>query len=101
MSTANNKRPDGQAAKTTPSHGVNPGSIPGQVITESNRYLPVAFLLSAAGRGHSGTAFAGQGAPPEIYRKFFQIFFKKILDKLLELCYYRRAAGDEQQTRMA
>ena len=25
-------RPDGQAAKTTPSHGVNPGSIPGQVI---------------------------------------------------------------------
>ena len=23
--------PDGQAAKTTPSHGVNPGSIPGQV----------------------------------------------------------------------
>ena len=24
--------PDGQAAKTTPSHGVNPGSIPGQVI---------------------------------------------------------------------
>ena len=26
--------PDGQAAKTTPSHGVNPGSIPGQVIDE-------------------------------------------------------------------
>ena len=25
--------PDGQAAKTTPSHGVNPGSIPGQVIS--------------------------------------------------------------------
>ena len=25
-------RPDGQAVKTTPSHGVNPGSIPGQVI---------------------------------------------------------------------
>ena len=25
------KRPVGQAAKTTPSHGVNPGSIPGQV----------------------------------------------------------------------
>ena len=23
--------PDGQAVKTTPSHGVNPGSIPGQV----------------------------------------------------------------------
>ena len=27
-----NKRPVGQAVKTTPSHGVNPGSIPGQVI---------------------------------------------------------------------
>ena len=25
-------RPDGQAVKTTPSHGVNPGSIPGEVI---------------------------------------------------------------------
>ena len=25
-------RPVGQAVKTTPSHGVNPGSIPGQVI---------------------------------------------------------------------
>ena len=25
-------RPIGQAVKTTPSHGVNPGSIPGQVI---------------------------------------------------------------------
>ena len=25
-------RPDGQAVKTTPSHGVNPGSIPGQVM---------------------------------------------------------------------
>ena len=34
MSTADNLRPDGQAAKTTPSHGVNPGSIPGQVIDE-------------------------------------------------------------------
>ena len=28
----NRIRPDGQAVKTTPSHGVNPGSIPGQVI---------------------------------------------------------------------
>jgi hypothetical protein len=28
-------RPVGQAVKTTPSHGVNPGSIPGQVILES------------------------------------------------------------------
>ena len=27
----NSIRPDGQAVKTTPSHGVNPGSIPGQV----------------------------------------------------------------------
>ena len=26
--------PVGQAVKTTPSHGVNPGSIPGQVILE-------------------------------------------------------------------
>ena len=25
-------RPHGQAVKTTPSHGVNPGSIPGEVI---------------------------------------------------------------------
>lgn len=29
-------RPVGQAVKTTPSHGVNPGSIPGQV----SRKLP-------------------------------------------------------------
>ena len=28
----NRIRPDGQAVKTTPSHGVNPGSIPGQVM---------------------------------------------------------------------
>ena len=28
----NSIRPDGQAVKTTPSHGVNPGSIPGQVM---------------------------------------------------------------------
>ena len=28
----NSIRPDGQAVKTTPSHGVNPGSIPGEVI---------------------------------------------------------------------
>ena len=26
------ERPIGQAVKTTPSHGVNPGSIPGEVI---------------------------------------------------------------------
>ena len=31
------QRPDGQAAKTTPSHGVNPGSIPGQVIKTSRQ----------------------------------------------------------------
>ena len=30
----NDIRPIGQAVKTTPSHGVNPGSIPGLVITE-------------------------------------------------------------------
>ena len=29
---ASTLRPVGQAVKTTPSHGVNPGSIPGQVI---------------------------------------------------------------------
>ena len=32
QSRQNRIRPDGQAAKTTPSHGVNPGSIPGQVM---------------------------------------------------------------------
>ncbi len=32
-------RPDGQAAKTTPSHGVNPGSIPGQVRTKCLRHF--------------------------------------------------------------
>ena len=31
QSRQNRIRPDGQAVKTTPSHGVNPGSIPGQV----------------------------------------------------------------------
>ena len=40
----NSIRPDGQAVKTTPSHGVNPGSIPGQVIKKASRYL-LAFLL--------------------------------------------------------
>ena len=30
-SIENQIRPVGQAVKTTPSHGVNPGSIPGQV----------------------------------------------------------------------
>ncbi len=29
----NRIRPRGQAVKTTPSHGVNPGSIPGEVIS--------------------------------------------------------------------
>ena len=37
-------RPHGQAVKTTPSHGVNPGSIPGLVIGTRQRYLPVSFL---------------------------------------------------------
>ncbi len=36
--------PIGQAVKTTPSHGVNPGSIPGLVIGTRQRYLPVSFL---------------------------------------------------------
>ena len=30
--TGRDRRPHGQAVKTTPSHGVNPGSIPGEVI---------------------------------------------------------------------
>ena len=34
------KRPRGQAVKTTPSHGVNPGSIPGEVIRlKSDRFV--------------------------------------------------------------
>ena len=39
-------RPDGQAVKTTPSHGVNPGSIPGQV-TEKRFEIRVSFLFSS------------------------------------------------------
>ena len=39
--------PDGQAVKTTPSHGVNPGSIPGQV-TCCCRAAAAAFLLGAS-----------------------------------------------------
>ena len=37
-------RPDGQAVKTTPSHGVNPGSIPGQV-TGKRFEIRVSFLF--------------------------------------------------------
>ena len=43
----NRIRPDGQAVKTTPSHGVNPGSIPGQV-TCCCRAAAAAFLLGAS-----------------------------------------------------
>ena len=39
-------RPDGQAVKTTPSHGVNPGSIPGQV-TGKRFEIRVSFLFSS------------------------------------------------------
>ena len=44
---ASTPRPDGQAVKTTPSHGVNPGSIPGQV-TCCCRAAAAAFLLGAS-----------------------------------------------------
>ena len=37
--------PVGQAAKTTPSHGVNPGSIPGQVIEAVTEYSVTAFFI--------------------------------------------------------
>ena len=39
-------RPVGQAVKTTPSHGVNPGSIPGQV-TGKRFEIRVSFLFSS------------------------------------------------------
>lgn len=42
----NSIRPDGQAVKTTPSHGVNPGSIPGQV-TGKRFEIRVSFLFSS------------------------------------------------------
>ena len=38
--------PVGQAVKTTPSHGVNPGSIPGQV-TGKRFEIRVSFLFSS------------------------------------------------------
>ena len=38
-------RPVGQAVKTTPSHGVNPGSIPGQVIDEMAVALQQPFFI--------------------------------------------------------
>ena len=40
-----NIRPVGQAVKTTPSHGVNPGSIPGQV-TEKRFGVRISFFFS-------------------------------------------------------
>ena len=39
-------RPDGQAVKTTPSHGVNPGSIPGQVILVRLLHLQRLYFLN-------------------------------------------------------
>ena len=39
-------RPDGQAVKTTPSHGVNPGSIPGQVILVRLLLLQRLYFLN-------------------------------------------------------
>ena len=47
-------RPDGQAVKTTPSHGVNPGSIPGQVIEScfgfSRAFFKLKCFLGSVGR---------------------------------------------------
>ena len=43
QSRQNRIRPDGQAVKTTPSHGVNPGSIPGQV-TKKQVEIHLLFL---------------------------------------------------------
>ena len=40
----NRIRPDGQAVKTTPSHGVNPGSIPGQV-TKKQVEIHLLFFI--------------------------------------------------------
>ena len=48
-------RPHGQAVKTTPSHGVNPGSIPGEVI-ECFGQRPKHFY--AKGRGICPLDFA-------------------------------------------
>ena len=39
-------RPVGQAVKTTPSHGVNPGSIPGQV-TKKRFDFRISFFVIA------------------------------------------------------
>ena len=36
--------PHGQAVKTTPSHGVNPGSIPGLVMKQAGEYPPVSVF---------------------------------------------------------
>ena len=37
-------RPRGQAVKTTPSHGVIPGSIPGEVILRTPEFFSGVFL---------------------------------------------------------
>ena len=46
--------PVGQAVKTTPSHGVNPGSIPGQVIEScfgfSRAFFKLKCFLGSVGR---------------------------------------------------
>ena len=42
---ASTPRPDGQAVKTTPSHGVNPGSIPGQVILMRLLHLQRSYFF--------------------------------------------------------
>ena len=39
------KWPHGQAVKTTPSHGVNPGSIPGQVILMRLLHLQRSYFF--------------------------------------------------------
>ena len=41
----NSIRPDGQAVKTTPSHGVNPGSSPGQVIKKQVEICLLFYCL--------------------------------------------------------
>ena len=60
---ASTLRPVGQAVKTTPSHGVNPGSIPGQVIkgyliSDNLFYLPFCEInVKTAAAGKPFSAF--------------------------------------------
>ena len=44
-STYLNTKPVGQAVKTTPSHGVNPGSIPGQVMKLYGTSTQLSFFM--------------------------------------------------------